>query len=108
MRLVIGGAYQGKKDFVSENFANADVFEDMHLFALDLIKKDIDVQEYFKTNIKDFENKTIICDDISCGLVPIDKTERKWREDLGRTLVFITKNCDEVYRVFAGIGTRLK
>lgn len=108
MKLVIGGAYQGKKDFVKENLKDEEIFDDFHIYILELIKKDIDAVTFIKDNIKDLENKVIICDDISCGVVPIDKTERKWREDLGRILVLISKNSKEVYRVFAGIGVKIK
>ncbi len=112
MILVIGGAYQGKKDYVAENFSDRfdkdNVFYDFHKYAFDLVKDGIDPLEFVKENLNDFKEKIIICDDVSCGIVPIDEVERRFREQLGRTLVLISKNSQEVHRVFAGIGARIK
>ncbi len=110
MILVIGGAYQGKKEYVKENFSfsESNIFYDFHNYVFDLVKDNVDPLDFVKNNINDFKNKLIICDDVSCGIVPIDETERRFREQLGRTLVFLSKNSDEVHRVFVGLGVRIK
>ncbi len=112
MILVIGGAYQGKKEYVAETFkdrfSNENIFFDFHKFVFDLVKTGIDPLEYVTTNLSEFKDKIIVCEDISCGIVPIDEVERRFREQLGRTLVYISKNSDEVHRVFVGLGVRLK
>ncbi len=108
MKLIIGGAYQGKKQYAKEHFPQLDVVEDFHLIVLEQVKSGIDAVSHFKANISSYADKVIICDDISCGVVPIDFTMRKWREDLGHTLAVVSKESDEVVRVFCGIGTRLK
>ncbi len=110
MILVIGGAYQGKKEYVKQHFSFSDdnIVYDFHDFVFNLVKDNVDPLEYVTKNINDFKDKLIICDDVSCGIVPIDEVERRFREQLGRTLVFISKNSDEVHRVFVGLGIRLK
>ena len=50
----------------------------------------------------------IISDEIGCGIVPEDSEERLWREETGRCLCDIAKRCDEVWRVFCGIGIKIK
>ncbi len=110
MILVIGGAYQGKKEYVKQNFSVSDdnIFYDFHDYVFNLVKDGIDPLEYVTNNINDFKDKLIVCNDVSCGIVPIDEVERLFREQLGRTLVYLSKNSDEVHRVFVGLGVRLK
>jgi adenosyl cobinamide kinase/adenosyl cobinamide phosphate guanylyltransferase len=52
--------------------------------------------------------KIIICNDISCGVVPIDSEIRLWRESVGRILTILSKHADEVVRLFCGLGTKIK
>jgi adenosylcobinamide kinase/adenosylcobinamide-phosphate guanylyltransferase len=50
----------------------------------------------------------MIVNDISCGIVPMDKNERIFREAVGRTTMYLAQEALAVVRVFAGIGKRLK
>jgi adenosyl cobinamide kinase/adenosyl cobinamide phosphate guanylyltransferase len=51
--------------------------------------------------------KIIICDDIFCGVVPMESFQRKLREKTGLTLQKIAVKS-EVYRVICGIAQRLR
>ncbi len=53
-------------------------------------------------------SKIFIVNDISQGVVPIEADRRAWREAVGRTMLWLGKNADEVYRVFCGLGQRIK
>ena len=109
MKLIIGGACQGKRAYAKEQYGeNANIVVDFHLFILDLIKKGIDPVEYISGSLRDYSDKVIICDDIFCGIVPTDPLLRRWRESLGHVLGIITRESDEVVRVFCGIGVKLK
>lgn len=108
MKLIIGGAYQGKKKYAMENYHGQPLLEEFHLMVLELVKSGIDPVEYVKGHLDEYRDMVILCDDISCGVVPVDPIERKWREELGRALGIITQNSDEVLRVFCGLGTKLK
>ena len=48
------------------------------------------------------EGAVIICEDITCGIVPIDAKDRKWREDAGRLMQALAAGR-RVYRVICGI-----
>lgn len=50
----------------------------------------------------------LICDEVGYGIVPLDKTERIYRECVGRILCELVKRADSVERVVAGIGMILK
>jgi adenosyl cobinamide kinase/adenosyl cobinamide phosphate guanylyltransferase len=64
--------------------------------------------EYLKKNIKKFENKILIGDEIGCGVVPVDSFERKWRDETGWVYQYIASKSKRVDRVWAGIGQILK
>lgn len=61
-----------------------------------------------KMSKEELGKKIFISDDISCGIVPMDKTERMWRESHGRMIIALAKRCSTVERVFCGIAMRLK
>ncbi len=127
MILVFGGAYQGKLDYVLDRFSltENDVYKctfdcadlpqnkrviyelDKWLYAL-IIKDKSDSEIYAELEkITQNYDVIIICNDISCGVVPVKEADRKWREVTGRVLSRITKNSDEVIRLFCGIPTRI-
>ena len=127
MILIFGGAYQGKLEYAREHwdFGDNDVFFCDESLAIDLSKKVICGLEKFvyacvlegaeaKSVLKMYDDefplrdKIWIVDDISQGVVPIDPDRRAWRESVGRTLLWLGKESDEVHRVFCGLGQRLK
>jgi adenosyl cobinamide kinase/adenosyl cobinamide phosphate guanylyltransferase len=108
MKLVIGGAHQGKREYALEHYVGMEIMADFHLMVLEMIKNGVDPVLAVKSSLPDYANKVIICDDISCGVVPTDPIMRKWREDLGRVLAILSRESDEVVRLFCGIPTRLK
>ena len=124
MILVIGGAYQGKLDFVLENHPgktvfecnldtteidmSADIINALHMMILAQIRIETDPLIYLQERLEALSSKIMICDDISCGVVPIDSETRHWREITGRCMALLAKNADEVFRVFCGIGSKIK
>ena len=108
MKLIIGGAYQGKRDYAAQNFPGMRVVADFHLAVLDMLKAGQDPLAQVERDLASYKDAVVISDDISCGVVPVDALERQWREAMGRVLGLIASQSDEVVRVFCGIGTRIK
>lgn len=124
MVLVFGGAYNGKLDFVKEQFnvSEDDIFYcgvneidfskkvicGLHKFTYNNTLKEINSLQYIKENINLFKDKIIISDDISSGIVPLKKEDRMWREETGRCLQYLSKESSCVYRIFCGIPTIIK
>ena len=124
MVLVFGGAYNGKLDFVKEQFnvSEDDIFYcgvneidfskkvicGLHKFTYNNTLKNKSSLEYIKENINLFKDKIIISDEISSGIVPLKKEDRMWREETGRCLQYLSKESSCVYRVFCGISTIIK
>ncbi len=111
MKLVIGGYASGKREYVSEKFGY-----DNTCFGSD-IKSGAPViygvEEWDIQNVAECLNilaskDVVICCEVGLGLVPIDKTERAHRENVGRLSIELAKVASEVHRVYAGIGTRIK
>jgi len=108
VKLIIGGAYQGKTEYAREQYVGMDIVTEFHLKVLDMVKDGVDAVEKVKSSLPEYADKIIVCDDISCGVVPVDAVMRKWREELGRVLAILSRESDEVVRLFCGIPTRLK
>ena len=126
MTLVFGGAYQGKLDYVMERFGltDGDVFccseEDMSLpqgkravngldkWLLALVKGGGDVSGMMAEFIEKNGRAVVICNDVSCGVVPADYDMRRWRETVGRAMVELSRASEETIRLFCGIPTKVR
>lgn len=126
MVLIFGGAYQGKLEYALKEYGiqekevyhcdmetmviNFDkkVIYNLERFVLACVKEDVNAMECLADNIEKLHDKVIICDDISQGVVPVDRTERAWREMTGRCMTYLGQEADEVIRVFCGIANQVK
>jgi len=126
MILIYAGAYQGKLDFARRSFGikdedicycNSDmesidfgkkVIYGLEKFIYGYEKRGQSADEYIRAQLPLMNDKIIICEDISRGLVPMDKLERAWRETNGRVVNAVAAEADEVYTVFCGIESRIK
>lgn len=126
MILIFGGAYQGKLEYALEtyNLTEKDVYHcemdsmllnldkkiiaDLEQFIFTCTKEGIEAKECLAGNREKLRDKILICTDISQGVVPMDKTEREWREMTGRCMTWLGREADKVIRVFCGIGQEIK
>ncbi|MCM1024237.1 MAG: bifunctional adenosylcobinamide kinase/adenosylcobinamide-phosphate guanylyltransferase [Prevotella sp.] len=126
MIMITGGAFQGKKIFVKErfNFAENDILSgekcgindvfgakcisDYHLLVKRLINEKIDVLEFTKSLCEKNSNIIIIINEIGCGIIPIEKDERIWREQVGRAGCIIAEKSSAVIRICCGIPMIIK
>ena len=49
-----------------------------------------------------------VCDEIGCGIVPMDRKERGWREAVGRMCCALAAQAQQVERVICGIPMVIK
>lgn len=129
MKLVIGGAYQGKLDYVLssyniniENVFNGaedkllgevngkkvEVIYNFHLYIRRGLEASTNVFEEIKEFIKENKNIIIISNEVGYGIVPMTKFEREYREMVGRICCYLSKEAEEVIRITCGIGRRIK
>ena len=50
----------------------------------------------------------ILCDEVGCGIVPIEPFQRQWREETGRLCCLLAQRAQRVERIFCGIAMTLK
>ncbi|MBR4906671.1 MAG: bifunctional adenosylcobinamide kinase/adenosylcobinamide-phosphate guanylyltransferase [Clostridia bacterium] len=109
MVLILGGAGAGKKEYArSLGFTDADFSTDVSdgkpvLYDLETIVRDVDVP--FDALLK---KKLILCREVGSGVIPLDRSEREWREAVGRLCCALAKEATAVVRVVCGIPTVLK
>lgn len=109
MILIIGGYASGKRKFAEKNFGKLEISNNIYdekpvLFDL----QDCD-ENYSEELISALLNKKIvICNEIGSGIVPICEKERQKRENIGKITIELAKNATEVYRVFCGLGQKIK
>lgn len=126
MHLIVGGAYQGKLDTAKNKFEITDdqVFTctdetvapdfskkciyHVEKFALYCTRNGIEAAQYFKDHRDEWVDSVIICEDIFCGVVPIDDELRAWREMTGRLSIYLSNESASVTRVFCGLEQKLK
>lgn len=124
MHLIIGGAYQGKLTFAKAayGFAPEQIFSCtrgtvdfsrpcvIHIeeFTYGCVLRGENATDFFKANRSGWEHSVLILRDISGGLVPVDKTDRAWREATGRLCQYLSGEADRVSRIFCGLEQRLK
>ncbi len=120
MILIIGGAYQGKLDFVRETFGLKD--EEIHVCGtgeIDFSKRCIygieefvwnhpDPKGYFREHRTEWEHSVLVMRDVFCGVVPMDPETRAWRQKTGRLAQYFSKEATQVSRIFCGLEQRLK
>lgn len=124
MRLVVGGAYQGKLDYaVSEygvrSVADGEVCslddtlrcEAIHHFEALVRRNFSDVEAfgaYLGRLLAENPDVVVVSAEVGCGVVPVERADRDYRELVGRASCEVSKRAESVVRVFCGLGVRIK
>ena len=124
MELYIGGYAQGKLAYVKRLYPDAKKFDEndfdclwdfsnldsqkviINHFHL-IIKKGLD-EEKIEKLLKYKNNLVIISDEIGGGVVPIEESERIYREKTGRILTRLASESESVVRIICGLAQRIK
>ncbi len=123
MIMITGGAYQGKAAWAAERLG---ISENCIKSGRSCTPEEAmtagcitDYQELVRRlgdGCTDFTSElcirnssaVIIMDEIGCGIVPMEKSERVWRENVGRCGCIIAANSEMVVRMVCGIPTAIK
>lgn len=126
MILIIGGQAQGKLNYAlkisglkEDNVYNKYNFEPEIIKEKRIINNFHLIIRYIMENNKDYnficnfisslnKNTIIICNEIGCGIVPIDKFERNYREVTGKICIYIAEISEKVIRINCGIPSIIK
>ena len=113
MILVVGGRASGKRQFVRDRLGYR--ADQMAPALLDGCPVVCDLQAMLRTEAeiepllaKLREKEVVICDEIGCGVVPVDPAERVWREAVGRLCGRLAAEAEQVFRLCCGLAIQLK
>lgn len=126
MELYIGGRCQGKLAYVvrekaidssqvcdgeicgMEDIYKSPVINHFHLFLRRCMDKKIDTEKMIKRLVTENKDAVILCDEVGAGVVPIEKSERDYRDIVGRAQIQLAAVSQNVIRIFCGIGVKIK
>lgn len=125
MKLIIGGAYQGKRDYAVREYGLAeeqiftcapDAMPDFSAACLDrfeefvyfCVTNGLSAREVLEERRENWKASVVICREIFSGVVPVDETVRAWREETGRVMTWLAAEAESVTRMFCGIPQQLK
>lgn len=126
MKLIIGGAFQGKLAYASaaaeiapEEFADGAVcgFEVLdtcrgmnhfHEYVRRYSAAGRSVEELPERIVQKNPEVVLVANELGCGIVPMDPFERQFREAFGRLCCRLAQEAKEVHRVICGLGTVIR
>lgn len=125
MIMIIGGSYQGKLQFAIQKFSVPEekiyqgifpaeenqepvIINGLNTLVRKLMEQETDPEEEILKQMKGFPNAIVITDEIGSGIVPMDRLEIRFREQVGRIQVRLAENASEVYRIVCGLPQKLK
>lgn len=126
MIIITGGAFSGKKDYAKKRFGFSDkeilnggscpfdnIFSakciaDYQFIVKRLLEENADAQAFTERLCKENPNAIVIINEIGAGIIPLEKSDRIWREETGRSGCLIARNSGEVIRLACGIPTTIK
>lgn len=108
MKLYIGGVGQGQETLARQDNPEAEIITDFHELIRGWLKDGLDAQEQTRALIHERPQAIIVSDEVGCGVVPMGRENRCWREQVGRAQCMIAANAEQVTRVICGIGVRIK
>lgn len=126
MTLIIGGKFQGKTDYAVNNLgikreeildAESCSFDDVlsakairHFEAL--VKRAVSCGKSTKELVLEIISKnpaiTIISAEIGKGIIPLEKSDRIWREETGRACCVLAEFSKSVIRINCGLSSVIK
>ncbi len=125
MIFIIGGAYQGKLEYAKGKYSlsSGQIFtctEDKNIefglrciyniqeYTLYCVRNGIDALKVFKEKHDAWQDSILICEDIFCGVVPLGKDMRDWRDMTGKLCSYLSSEAESVTRIFCGLEQKLK
>lgn len=126
MKLIVGGAYQNKITAACSLFGvseseitngstcdfeeafTAKCIKSYHRLIARLIAQGVSSEDFTKRLCLENSELVVIMDEIGSGMVPVEKSERRLREETGCCGCILSAASDTVIRVVCGIPVYLK
>lgn len=113
MILIIGALGAGKKEYLhSLGYSEKDMSRCIET-ACPIV---VDLHEYLRENQRLTENnfltllqkEYILCNEVGCGIVPLEEKDRAWRETVGQSCSRLAKEATAVIRIVCGLPEAIK
>lgn len=123
MMLIIGGAYEGKTEYAKavgisdicdgetagfEEIKKHKCVKNYQMLVKRQLEAGLDPLNEAKKLFDKCPDIVIISTEIGCGIVPIEKSERIWREIVGKVCCFLAAKSEKVIRISCGIASVIK
>ncbi len=124
LRLIIGGAFQGKIEYVKRNYPNLTWCDgetcdlDVVWGAEGILHLEAWIRRWMQAGrepvplakhlLEKSPNRVIVCTEIGYGLVPVDPFDRRYREAVGRICTELGESAVQIERIVCGIPTVIK
>lgn len=122
MTLITGGAFQGKTSYAMQfsdsvtdgvsceicDAKTSKILRNYHILVRRLLDSGVDAEVFTKELCIENPECIILIDEIGCGIIPMEKSERIWREAVGICGCILAENAENVIRMVCGIPTAIK
>ena len=102
--LIVGGAHQGKAALARTRYPALPLAENLHVRVREQLAAGRDPMALLDSLC----GHAVTCDEVGCGVVPIDRADEAYREAVGRLCCALAEQADAVVRVTAGIPQYIK
>ena len=108
MKLYIGGAWQGQEELARLENPAAEIIVDFHERVREALARGEEPRGFAEHICMTDPAAVIVSNEVGAGVVPIEASERLFREAVGRALCVVAQRSEAVTRVVCGIGVRIK
>ena len=98
MILIVGGRGAGKREFAQKTLG----------CAPERTLPDLQDRDPLPSLEELLGYEAVICDEVGCGVVPLERRDRERREAIGRLCCQLAREAQAVYRLQCGLAMRLK
>lgn len=102
--LIIGGAHQGKAALARALYPALPLVENLHV----RVREELAAGRDPLALLDSLRGHAVTCDEVGCGVIPIDRADEAYREAVGRLCCALAAGADAVVRVTAGIPQYIK
>ena len=118
MRLIIGARGQGKRTYARSlgyeesqmdcRLGDQAVVTELEGIVARLLEAGKDPVAEVLRHAAAHPAAVYLCAEVGCGVVPVDRFQREWREAVGRVCCALAREADRVERIFCGLPMTLK
>lgn len=114
MVLIVGGTAQGKLAFARRElgvtaWSEGTLGGENCVYRLEQAIRELpEPEEAIDAWCAAHPDGVMICCEVGCGVTPLDRADRDWREKVGRICCRLAAQAEAVYRVQCGLGVRIK